>query len=289
MRKLTGITVIIVLSFAMFNCSNVTDPSERIIYPLKVGNSWEYTRSFTIFNFQPDTFVVSPLEFYSNNYVEITEKDTLLIVRETSVDTVEAYCLYERMVEEDSTIIEDEAYYNNTEDGLYCYLFIGYPRTTPKPSNTGRFYFKGMYFNNIHEISMFLMQELFETPIAADTIFTDETPRKNLHYPIEAGVQWNHAEQGNNSGWRIDKKYIGWEFVSVPAGNFNCMKVRYLYDMDNDDEWDSDIIFFDYIQANGLIKRSLLLTDLLMLSEIGEPLGYVDFLEETVLTGYHLE
>ena len=288
MKKLIVITIIIMLLSAIFNCSNVTDPSERIIYPLKVGNSWEYTEDITLFNFQPDTFVISPTEYHYNINVEITRKDTLILERESYEDTVEAYCLYEQVIEDDSLLFDWENYYSNTANGLYQNSYYGFSWMLPKASDSGNYFFNGKYFNNIYEISRFLRQGLFNAPITADTIFTFRIPNKVLHYPIRVGIQWKLYKTNYGSGWGGYKKYVGWEFVSLPEGNFNCMKVQWLYGLHNNNEWGDRVACFDYINSSGLVKRSMLLTDVLY-SDRNDVSIYVDVLYETVLTGYHLE
>jgi len=289
MKKLAGIIIVLILSTIIFKCSKVINPEESFIYPLKTGNSWEYTRSLASFNFRPDTFDISPSEYYSEIDVEITRKDDLIIVGENSLDTIEAFCFYEHVVEQDSAILESETYYKNNEDGLYCYTWDNAPLAVPKAHNCGRYYFNDRYFNNIHEISQFITQELYHPFAAADTIFCDETVRKVLHYPINTSTQWCFLEPDISPGWRIDKIFVDWEIVVVSAGTFNCIKVQRLYDFDNDSKWDDNIVFFDYFHSSGLIKRSMLLKDIIRYSEFGDTLGFFDALEESILTGYHLE
>jgi hypothetical protein len=74
----------------------------------------------------------------------------------------------------------------------------------------------------------------------------------------------------------------------VPAGNFDCVKMQWLYDLNQDGEWDDDIIFFDYLCGQGIIKRSILVKDLMIVNENFELVGLADSRAESVLLWLNL-
>ena len=159
---------------------------------------------------------------------------------------------------------------------------------TLKPSNKGRIYFKGRYFNSVREITAFLENAIITEKVTSDSLEYENPPVRSLKYPIEIGSQWIYRNE--NNPWRIDKKVSDMEKVQVQAGIYTCYKILWLFDIDNNGEWDDDIVFFDYICSKGLIKRYISYKDLIWTGENSpEPLGTFDSSEEYLLTGVHLK
>jgi hypothetical protein len=102
-----------------------------------------------------------------------------------------------------------------------------------------------------------------------------------LKYPLQTGLQWTIRESGDP--WRVDKKVISEEQIEVPAGRYYCVKLQYLIDLDENNEWDEDIILYDYIGYDGLIRRSGLYKDLIATDEFGVPIGLFDTKDESNL------
>ena len=82
---------------------------------------------------------------------------------------------------------------------------------------------------------------------------------------------------------------IGEEEITVPAGAFECMKVKWLYDIDNDGEWDSDLFIEDYIGDVGLVKREITILGIISINELGEIVGYMDSMGRYTLEAVSLE
>jgi hypothetical protein len=88
-----------------------------------------------------------------------------------------------------------------------------------------------------------------------DSLYYENPPVQSLKYPFEISSQWTYRNRYNP--WHIDKKILGKETIALPAGNFECFKIQWLYDMDHDWQWDKDIVFYDYLHAKGLMKRDI--------------------------------
>jgi len=248
------------------------------IYPLKVGNQWEYDRTFSFFNFRPDTS-------YNNQFIDTTITSSVIlkiIKKEPAPDSINIFEFQQTLEENNGRFIYN-SYFANLDSGLYFYGSNGPGNVTPKATINNKILFKGRYFNNIREITSYLTNAIPKNYNFMDSLIYEIPPLQSLKYPIKIGSQWTYRYPGNPR--RIDKKILNYERVKVPAGSFTCIKIQWLYDINNDNVWDDDIIFYDYICAKGLIKRSILVKDLIYTGEINpEPLGLIDAQDESILT-----
>jgi len=249
------------------------------IYPLKVGNQWEYDRTFSTFNFRPDTS-------NNNQFIDttITSSVIIKIIKEEPIlDSINFFVFQQTLKENDSTLISI-SYYANLDSGLYFYANRSPVFFTPKASLNNKVLFKDRYFNNIREITSYVAHAIPKNYFLIDSsIFENPAPLLSLKYPLEIGSQWAYRHPG--VPWPIDKKILNYERVKVPAGSFTCFRIQWLFDINQDGVWDDDIIFYDYICKKGLIKRSILYKDLILTGETHPPpLGLIDAKDESILT-----
>lgn len=254
------------------------DESADFIYPLQVGNKWEYIRTFKSFNFRPDS-----LTNYQQNDTTITDTAKLEIIKTAILrDSIETFFIQETLKENENTYIDD-TYYANHEDGLYFYAYRGPGFVIPKVSLHRKILFKDRYFNSIREMTSFITRAIPQNYILADTIIYEIPPLQSLKYPFKIGAQWTYRPP--KRPWQIDKKVLSYEKIKVVAGSYYCYKIQWLYDMDHNGKWDDDIIFYDWVSRRGLVKRSILFKDEIITIESGpEPLGKMDSLDESILT-----
>lgn len=253
-------------------------------YPLKVGHTWEYARESSTFNFRShatDT-IRSDTTTFSNVFMEIVGIDTLR-------DSISTYVFYEQLTDMENRTSKSWSYYNSQDDGLYFVAYKDPGYVIPKSMAKKRFYFKERYFSEIWEITSLVEKEILSTNQRLDSLYYEDPPLKSLHYPLKTGSQWVYRE-GQDS-WRIEKKVSGKEKVRVPAGEFICYKLQWLFDMNGDGEWEDDIEFFDFVCPQGLIRREILLTDVgwFQGDHPYEPMALVDLKDEFQLLDLHLE
>lgn len=285
MNKLFLNIITLLFMFILLNCSEDKNPigseDNNFIYPLKIGNRWEYTREILVY-FRADTSQVTAVDD------TISSISTIQIVRtETLTGFIRTYVFNESLVGEEGCSFESESYYNNQEDGFYLYAYRGPGYIIPKSSVQKRIYFKGRYFRDIREIISFIEKAIPNKYTRSDSLIYEDPPLKSLPYPLEIGKQWVYREVGNP--WRIDKKVLGKENVTVPAGEFNCYKIQWLIDLDDNGEWENDMEFFDYICTKGLIRRHILFKDLGWTDEEGNQIGKFDVEEDSQLSSVHLK
>lgn len=279
MKYLKIITVISLSAvFCFMSCS---DDSNTLIqltgfsaYPLKIGNQWQYEHEIAVVNFQPsvpDTPFPGDTLILGTSTVEAVRMQTL-------PGGTETYVLHETF-RETNQIWESEFHYRNEEDGLFIYATLGansqsLPKSTSNPAKT-RIQFIGKEFNSLPEMYAFFERALFSDLALLDTLVIENPPLQVLPFPTEVGQVWAYREKGNP--FLIEKSVIGKETVEVPAGEFECFKIQWDLDFDNDGTPNQNIEFVDYISARGLVKRTLIFRGLVITSETGpEPVGSFD-------------
>ena len=281
------IIVLLLLFFLpFFTCEKHQDPLgydfSEFVYPLEIGNRWEYNRLFILFNFRPDSTknqIESPDTIKSSLTVVISKQEWL---KESTL----TYQIYEYLAE-DSTTFTSESYYVNQEDGLYLFAYKGAGSALPKQQQSNRFIFKGLYFNRLTEVSDYFTGLIGKYTLSIDSIYYENPPLQIIKYPIKEGLQWTLRKTGEP--FRIDRLVLSEENVPVPAGNYHSLKIQNLYDVDGDNEWDADIIYYDYIGNQGLLKRSLLIKDVVVTDDSGQLMGLVDVSDESYLIRVMLE
>jgi len=270
--------LLLTVIFLVLACEKDVNGPEggNFIYPLSTGNMWEYSREKTAYNFQPEALSdFSSDTLRATSLIEITGKVTLF-------DSVEAYVFRESFTE-NNKLHESEVFFNNGEDGFYCYGYTSGNYAAPlKVSAEKRILFNGQFFRDENELLNRVAEKLTGFSLRADSINYETPPLQSLQYPLKIGSQWKYREKGNP--WMYDKRVRKGEMIEVPTGEFYCYVVQWLIDMDANGIWDDNIIFYDYIAKEGLIKRTIVLKDLLLMDINGDVIGSYDTKDEYVLT-----
>jgi hypothetical protein len=227
------------LLLLLLGCSRdypIFSPHPGHIFPLAVGNQWDYIQIFT-FAYYPE------------------QADTIFS------DTISWHITGRRVIERWNTYIlqEDEyyftQYYANLEDGFYqiAYSFSSSPHSYDPYKGKYKIRFKGRTFNNIKELEMWIMNlsnfSKRDTLPPLDTLIYDI--RKMFPYPPEIGEKWTFF----NYPWYTVREIVDIEEVITETGNFLCWKTRTLYDIDGNGIVDSDIYWDEYYSDKGIIKR----------------------------------
>jgi len=287
-KNLSWIIIIIVILFFVgcniFHSDNNNQQNSDFKYPLSIGNSWQYEKLFTLdFDSLATYNGLSDTTYYSSGLVEIIDNEVIF-------DTLDAYN-FETTIDEDGNIFTGNEYYNNNDDGLFCYGYTNPSMITPKVEQEYAYImFKNKKFNNVTEIINWIEKGYYGNEYSKeDSIFFD--PVKSLDYPLEEGKQWIYrTETYDGEPFRIDKKILEWDEIEVTAGKFNCWKIQWFVNpFGSVPNWDENIIWFDYISEEGLVKRILEFNGMECYDEDGIFLGYMDCIEETTLINYTIE
>ena len=259
----------------------VQESQTFIQYPLNIGNSWEYQRLAQFTNFRPDSLhhtIADTLDF-SRIHVTIPGKKDLLGMYST-------FILREQFTISSSIGIAGESYYTQDKNGLYLHAQLGISTALPKKGHP-RFRFFGLNFRNIDELyaELHIAQPVSETAIL-DSLYIYDPPLKVLLYPLQQGKTWIY-QIGDFTP--ITKQIGSRELISLPAGNFTADVVHLFYDFDNNGVWDPKIDIRDYYSAQGLIKRSIKLRDIVVIDENLNEIGLIDYSDVLELHNYDIQ
>ncbi len=260
--------------------------SSSFVLPLAIGNRWDYSRTFYACNFDPDSLAdLYGDTIYGSSTTEITGLDTLY-------DSLETYMFHTSWIENGSGN-DFVVYRNNITDGLYSYAYeqgfwVGPP--TVKLSEGMYLEFMGFRFRSFDELRNTFYSRL-DVPMSRslDTIIYEEPPVRELAYPLEIGQRWVYRDMDNGDPMDMEKEVVDYLNVGSPADEFECFKVRWFWDINDDGEWDTGIDGYDYLSAVGYVEREFRFYDIIVTGVMGDTLGTFDWVDEYVLTEYQLE
>lgn len=262
-----------------FGCGD-EKPSGPILgdfaYPLQVGQQWKYIGRQYDFNFVPESLATnySTLHNYTST-VQVMEKTKIL-------DSVDIYSFRELAVQTGIGTYETWHYYNNRPDGFYLFAHGGtnammLPRKIAPTQY--QFMFHGRPLEEIERMSRSTLVGPTALSSQSDSLTdVDDPPVRSLLYPLSYGSEW--VTTTPTSITPINKKVIEKVSIQVPAGIYTCAKIQWLYDLNSDGSWDSDVEQYDYISQIGLVKRTMLFRGVAVTShEYPEGIGVCDIAE----------
>lgn len=267
----------ILLVLIIQSCKDSSNPgfqiNENFVYPLKIGNKWNYHDSSIFTNPRPDSIQGLLNDYFYDVEVSVT-KDTVLnsiLVKE----------MFEKMVGMIETS-ESYGYYANTQDGLikYAYTSGGY-LGLPKTNKSIQLLFKGSYYSSITELIKAIEIKTANLKSLYDSLYYFQPPRVIYKYPIVENTEWVFS--GNDI--LINKQYVGKTILQTNLGNMECYKIKWKYDFDNDGNWDEDFVVYEYVNSKGKLKVTYTFKDMVITSiEHPDGIGLVDVTFEQIIT-----
>ncbi|MDA3872316.1 MAG: hypothetical protein PF551_08240 [Candidatus Marinimicrobia bacterium] len=285
-KNIIFISILLIYSLSFFSCFEGDDNYEGIIYPLSIGNTWDYTLNWNMYSYSDTACYPHQYEDTSTYSSDISVTVTQKVLLKDSFETFEVVGI------ENSTMGMNtvKRYYKNNNDGLYIYAYMsGGPIILPKKQSGNSIVFKGLKFNDFRQLSDFVQQAMPHLSILSDSIYYEEPPLKALQYPIEIGDQWTYREE-NDDTWRMDKKVIDRKDVELSIGTFECYEIKYIYDIDHDGKWDDDIWISDLISKKGLIQRTITILGIRNITASGDSTDrYFDSIDTYTLNDLNVE
>lgn len=272
------IVIELFLIFFFVGCENDIEKNEdQYIYPLAIGNRWEYRRDYTTYfcsdSIQSDTYVDTISGIDSCSIIVL--QNTILL------DSIETVQLLEQFWD-DSSIYVGLYFYQERDTGLFQTAYQN-PNLPALPKYSNSFYFYGellipdymkrFFFKDISQI---------EKTSENGTIHFEDPPVLVLKYPLEIGNYWTYRLE--NQPFRIDKEVIQDTLITVPAGTFNCYQIHWIYDY-SETFRDLIIHFNDFIADEGLILRKIYIEGI---SYIDSEFRYSIFNDEYKLMDFKL-
>ena len=254
------------------------DAALEFPFPLVVGNRWEYE---SVLHISVPLYPLGPRG--SRDGITYTSECILEVIRVDSLSPTQgAYVLLETVIQ-DTSVSERERWYTNEPDGLYLQAYQpGTWVVAPKPNADFGF------------VRPFLLQGLMELQVLGqgpdvwdpDSLIYEVPPLKVFPYPPQPGYEWMYRPPGDP--WHINKRILGTTEIEVPAGRFECYEVQWLSDFHEDGQWDDNLVMFDYVAPEGLVRRSMYHW-LWLITENGDTLGMYQAWETSELMRVHLE
>lgn len=260
-----------------FSCGHMTEEKPHYVYPMNIGNRWIYSTEIIRTNFDPESM---ENEFgFSESSTAICQVNGFQILRD-SIETV----VLGTTEQTDQYQYISHHYYQSTNDGLFiiAYQSAGGAIVYPKNGQKARLKFKSLHFRNMIELSNFMQQAIPLRKTASDSIIFEIPPVQTLKYPLIEGSQWTYRYDFNP--WRIDKTVVGKTTIYLDMGAFECYHIKWLYDWDQNNEWDEDFWIDDYIGDEGLLKRKVSIIGTIFTDEHGNDIGSCDTFMEYTLT-----
>ena len=177
-----------------------------------------------------------------------------------------------------------QAYIANLPDGLYQFDNDGISQIFPVkqlPQNSLSYKFAGNFYNSPADIVSAFAPGPGPTPNEDGII-------RGLAYPLKLDSKWNAVLIDSTSF--IDKKIVGWTEIKTAAGTFDCFKIQWIWTNINNPDWGENITGFDYVSAQGLVKRVFLIDDVDIVSyEYPDGIGTMDIEMAYELTELRLQ
>jgi hypothetical protein len=247
-------------------------------YPLSDGLKWQYRRHFESFNFDPPELE----DEYGWSETCLTTVNTISMNFPDGTPMVD-------FMESLTQCYNGEAhtYFNETVDGLYSYGYNGVGTIYPPKSPGGlRYILNGRSFSSLRELFDSVIEGVMLSENAGcgtDTLIYSDPPVRCLAYPLQPGVHWTYR----TDPWLIEKEAMDHVSVTIPAGTFDALTINWLYDIDEDDQWDDNIHFIDYMTSIGIVKRTVIIEDIIVTGyESSEPLGSFDTRDDFILLDF---
>jgi len=251
---------------------------EAFRYPLHVGDCWVYDTNWSFYYYPDASDTVLTEVFPSHSTVEVIRTDTLL---QSMPVYVFQEILYEQLYQRSFQSI---SFYNSQSDGFFLYAYRLPPndKVLPKGSYPTARSFRYHLSTTMLPMIEPIWGRTVGTSTVTDSLIFENPPVQVLPYPIGPGLQWKVRRF--DGSFRLDKRVISKELVTVPAGDFECYKIQWLYDMDGDGKWDEDVIAYDYISDQGLIRRIWKWRNNTWTGAAGDTLGTFEDITESLLT-----
>ncbi len=284
MNKRFSMTILIPMLISSSGCD---DPDHGFVYPLSVGNSWEYTREWSSFSYADSLNPVYEDTSTFTSQISVTVTGTAVLR-----DTFETYALTAAEIQGSQTYT-GIGYFGQGSDGLYLYGHEGFgsnvlPKRASGGPASGKVLFKGMSFDSVRELLDWVQQS---QPVGylttTDSLYQEIPPLKTIPYPLTTGTTWTYRPP-RDPLW-IVKQVMGKETVAVPAGSYACHRITWRYDVNGDGVIDEGIEINDYIGPVGLVLRHVVVKGSIRKDETGGVIGYIDTIGEYKLETVSIE
>ncbi len=263
---------------SFFACDRDSESVYDFTYPVAQGYQWQYQREIEQIN--ADSADASPQRILIDTVFSAFTDQVVLR------DSMDAFLLTIHSASNPDVMSYN--YYQQKSDGLFlvAYRDANALIVLPKTAGQTHILFKGRSYANIGQLVNVLLNpsSMMKT---SDSLYFEDAPVQAYKYPLKVGAQWTYRQYGHP--FRIEKRIVDTETIATPAGSFHCFKIQFLYDMDQDQQWDEDLGITDLVAKEGIIKRSVVIKGVKQFDEEGNLIDQYDFHETYTLIEYELK
>ena len=288
-RRYHAISIIILASLviSLMSCSEAPfEPfGQNFKYPLAVGSSWDFAQTDIYTRYDTASTYESTDTVHGNSSTVVYSYGYF------PGGSTKVYTFYTEWANEYSDGWRS-SHYNNHSDGFYYYggvpdIWNGPPKLNP----TNVFYeYKGLRATSLGELTKLVKYGAVKrTNRSLTGSKYEEPPIRELAYPPTTGTRWNYRDTDLGHVWNMEKEIIGVEKLNLPAGSFECFKVRWYWDTNHDGQWDTDIDGYDYVSSVGTVRRQFIMSNIVMRDYTNVIIGYYNVIQDFTLTDYDLK
>ncbi|MEA3444380.1 MAG: hypothetical protein U9R19_06590, partial [Bacteroidota bacterium] len=259
-RKFNLLIIALLLVFG--GCDKNKDKPEKVFdkFDLSIGKSWKYHRTAYFKNPVPanDTTGLS----FENDTV--ADDDITVEVEKTAlINGLETIQLTSRQNNENGVFTEYQFYTNDTSGLKIIAYKVSGLLVLPKQNLKNRNNFIIPSFLGLNNFTQ-------NHDLKQDTLYYDNPPATVFQYPLVLNKTWLLRSA---QPFSIDKKVIDKVIVSTKIGDFECYKIEYIYEPEQD--WK----IYEYVTEKAIVKREIFIDSCSYTNEYGEIISMADWFD----------
>jgi len=157
------------------------------IYPLEVGYSWDYSRSFDYTITSGDTGAINSIQQFTPSSVNV------IVDRREMLSGKNTYVLHTTNNEDP---LFSENYYVNNEEGLFLVAYRNAAAAAvaiPKKAQEVFIKFNNKSYDNFEQLYKdYQVDEYQVIADVDDSLFIEQNPVRAIRYPLQVGEVWNN-------------------------------------------------------------------------------------------------
>ncbi len=248
-RIFTLILLLVSLTF-LISCSDDDDKdiisiSSTTMYPMEIGNTWEYRTVISRETLNPaDSVVISDCTWVSEERFIVSIEDVDVLE-----DSLPAYRFTTEFFEGNDFIDKGYHWYRQEDDGLSLCQYASITGSVTPKRNPSELRFNNQSFSSIENLIFFSFTGLCSFEEDSIVYFIDP-PELTYPHPVEVGYQWGDSPA-------IGKTVYKKENIEVEAGWFESYVIETQHFIGQLDECYEEDYIYDWFSSKGLLKRSV--------------------------------
>ncbi len=260
---------LIIALVGLIGCDHNTEIEYESIdsYPVAIGNEWNYTSESILKIFESES---------SNTIIE-TDSLSFSIKIKIEKDTV---------LNDTMNVLKFTSLVNGNKFSSSQYSFLDSVGLQSYAYSNGGSHIYAKKSSGNYVMTAFPSPEIFVPVYNTEDIFVFEPrPRLNLKFPLKTHSKWTYVFPFEPLNLQIDKEVVGYESIRIGNQTYSCYKIKWIY-LEN--KLFDGLTIFDWVSAEGLIKRNIIYPRSRLTLGDGESIGSAQQTEIITLVGLNL-